>query len=444
MSGLATILHTRGFAVTGSDQTASALTEELESRGIPVAIGQRAENIPENTALIVYTAAIHPDNPEFAEAVRRGIPMLSRADLLGQIMRNYRTAVAVAGTHGKTTTTGMLTEIFVAADLDPTVSIGGNLPSIGGNLRIGNSPTFLTEACEYTNSFLSFFPTIGVILNVEEDHLDFFKDLSDIASSFHRFAKLLPEDGTLVIGTNTNCFETITENLTCRVITAGTDPSSAITAQSISYDPMGHATFKCIAFGEEFGTVTLRVPGKHNVENALAAIGAALAAGADREAILAGLSSYAGTERRFEYKGKLGSVPLIDDYAHHPTEIRATLSAASALPHERIVVAFQSHTYTRTAALLPDFADALSAADLVVLPDIYAAREKNTIGISADDLRAAIEAKGTEAHYRPTYEETEAFLREALRPGDILITMGAGPVFRVGESLLKSGFHVEN
>ncbi len=436
MSGLAEILMREGFRVSGSDSQESALTKRLAADGARLFYGQRAENISDDIDLVVYTAAIHPDNPEYAEAQRRGIPMMSRADLLGQMMKNYGHAVAIAGTHGKTTTTSMVTEILLAADADPTVSVGGILHSIGGNLRVGSSDLFVTEACEYTNSFLSFFPTMEVILNIEEDHLDFFKDLDDIRHSFRLFAEKLEADGTLIINSDIEHCEELTAGLACRVITVGRSPESDYSAADITYDELARPTFTLLKKGAAAGSITLGVPGEHNVYNALAAVAAAEAMDIPFAAVRAGLAGFAGTERRFEKKGEIGGVTVIDDYAHHPHEISATLSTAANYPHKKLWCVFQPHTYTRTKAFLREFAEALSQADAVVLAEVYPARETDTLGISSRDIAALIAEKGTEVHYFPTFDEIETFLLENCSPGDLLITMGAGDVVKIGERLL--------
>lgn len=436
MSGLAEILLQEGFSISGSDSRESELTRRLETLGAVIHYPQMAANITEDIDLVVYTAAIHPDNPEFTSAAEKHLPMLTRAQLLGQIMRNYEIPIAVSGTHGKTTTTSLASHVLMAGDQDPTITVGGILPSIHGNIRVGNSETFITEACEYTNSFLSFFPKISLILNIDADHLDFFKDIDDIRNSFHNFARLLPEDGTLIINADTPRYELVTEDLDCEVITYGLEHDADYTAQDISFDALGHPTFTCIFRGENLGTFTLCVPGIHNVSNALATIALARRLGLDAETIQKGFSSFTGTDRRFQYKGKVGEVTVIDDYAHHPTEIKATLKAAANYPHKSIWCVFQPHTYTRTKALLPEFAEALTLADKVVLADIYAAREKNTIGISSKDLMDEITRHGTECHYFPTFDEIENYLLENCEPGDLLITMGAGDIVKIGEHLL--------
>ena len=436
MSGLAEILLEEGFHISGSDAKESALTDALEKKGARIYYGQRASNISDSTDVVVYTAAIHPDNPEFARAKELGIPMLTRAELLGQIMRNYDTPIAVAGTHGKTTTTSMLSHILLKGDCDPTISVGGILPAIGGNIRVGQSETFLTEACEYTNSFLSFFPKISIILNMDADHLDFFKDIDDIRRSFRRFAELLPADGTLIINADTPEYQSITEGLSCQVITYGLENNADYTASDITYDEFGHASFNVRYKGSDLGRCSLKVPGSHNVSNALSAVAAGRLLNLPWKVIAEGLLSFTGTDRRFQYKGTVGGVTIIDDYAHHPTEIEATLKAAANYPHRKVWCVFQPHTYTRTKALLPEFAQALTLADHVVLADIYAARETDTLGISSEDLADRIRELGTPCEYFPTFDEIENFLLENCTQGDLLITMGAGDIVNIGEQLL--------
>ena len=437
MSGLAEILITENFKVSGSDAHQSALTDSLEKKGAHIFIGQKEENITQDIDLVVYTSAIHPDNPEYVAMQKLNIPSLSRAELLGQIMKNYKMPIAISGTHGKTTTTSMISEILLRADTDPTLSIGGILKSIEGNIRVGKSEYFVTEACEYTNSFLSFFPKIGIILNIEEDHLDFFKDINDIRQSFRAFAELLPADGTLIINSDIDNYQEIIDGLACHIITYGASPSCDYHAENISYDEFGHPTFtlKCDKNTER--TFSLAVPGIHNVSNALAAIAIADLLGLEDKDISYALAHFTGTNRRFEYKGSLHGVTIIDDYAHHPTEITATLSAAKNYPHNSIWCVFQPHTYSRTKAFLTEFAQALSLADHVVLADIYAARETDTLGISSKSLKAEIEKLGHECFYFPSFDEIEKLLVENCINGDLLITMGAGDVLKIGENLLK-------
>ena len=436
MSGLADILLGQHFKVSGSDSKASPLTELLEQNGAKIYIGQRASNIEDGTDFVVYTAAIHPDNPEYQAAVQKKIPMLTRAELLGQLMTNYKTPIAIAGTHGKTSTTSMASHIFLAADKDPTISVGGILKAIHGNIRVGGHETFITEACEYTNSFLSFYPKISIILNMDADHLDFFKDLDDIRHSFRLFAEKLPADGTLIINSDIPDYTKITEGLPCSIITYGQTDGSDYTAQNITFNELAHGSFDLIRRGENLGRVSLRVPGIHNVWNAVAAMALGDLSGISMETMKKGLDDFSGADRRFEKKGEIGGITIIDDYAHHPTEIAATLKAARNCPHKTLWCVFQPHTYTRTKALMDDFAKALTLADKVVLADIYAARETDTLGISSKQLAEKINQLGGDALYLPSFDAIENYLLEHCIQGDLLITMGAGDVVKIGENLL--------
>lgn len=437
MSGLAEILLKEHFTVTGSDSKESPLTRHLTDLGAVIHYGQKAENITDDIDVVVYTAAVHADNPEFIAAKEHPLPMLTRAELLGQLMTNYKTPIAVSGTHGKTTTTSMISHILLAGDTDPTISVGGILKIIGGNIRVGHSDVFITEACEYTNSFLDFLPKIGIILNVEEDHMDFFKDLDDIRHSFHRFAALLPNDGTLIINSEISQYEQIIVGLNCNVITYGIHHDADYTAQNIQYDNMGNVSFDLIDHGTKKDRIFLSVNGEHNVSNALSAIITGTLLGIDLETIKKGLLSFTGTDRRFEYKGTLDGVTIIDDYAHHPTEIEATLSAAQHYPHREIWCIFQPHTYTRTKAFFHEFAQALTLADHVILADIYAARETDTLGMSSEALSDAIRELGGDSCYFSSFDEIKNFVKEKCIHGDMLITMGAGDVVNIGESLLS-------
>ena len=414
MSGLAEILLERGFTVSGSDAHESELTDKLTAHGAKIVYGQRAENITDDIDAVVYTAAVHPDNPEYAAAAAKNLPILSRAELLGQLMKNYEKSIAVSGTHGKTTTT-----------------------SIGGNIRVGGPELFVTEACEYTNSFLSFFPNMEIILNIEADHLDFFKDIEDIRHSFRRFAELLPENGILIINSDIRDYREICDGLPIKVITVGSDPEkSHYSAADVTFNENACATYTLLEDGKAIDTITLGVPGIHNVYNSLAAIAAAHELGIRGDGIRNGLLRFTGTHRRFEKKGMIGGVTVIDDYAHHPQEIAATLAAAKNYPHREIWCVFQPHTYTRTKALMDDFAKSLSAADHVVLADIYAAQETDNLGISSGTLAEKIAPLGTDTHYFPSFDAIETFLLENCVNGDLLITMGAGDIVKVGEKLL--------
>ena len=438
MSGLAHILRDKNFTISGSDTSHSALTDELAAAGCSIIYSQTADNITDDIDLVVYTAAIHDDNPELAAARAANIPAITRAELLGQIMSNYKTAVNIAGTHGKTTTTSMLTQILLTADSDPTISVGGILDSIGGNIRVGQSDIFVTEACEYTNSFLSFNPTMNIILNVKKDHLDFFKDIDDIRHSFKLFTEKLPDNGTLIINTDIDNYEYFYQDKCCEVITVGSNPKKSMySACDIAYDDFGCCSYTLLIEETPSVRISLSVPGLHNVYNSLAAVAAARKLGISLENIVSGLSDFHGTERRFEKKGMFHGVTVIDDYAHHPDEITATLSSAKHYPHKNIWCVFQPHTYSRTKALLKEFAAALSQADKIVLADIYAARETDTLGISSLDLKNEIEKLGKECFYPGSFEEIEKFLLKNCINGDLLITMGAGNIYQVGEALIR-------
>ena len=437
MSGLAEILLEEGFTISGSDAKESPLTDKLASEGVQISYPQSAANITSGIDAVVYTAAIHEDNPEFAAAKNKGLPMLSRAELLGQIMDNYANSVAVAGTHGKTTTTSMLSQVLLAADSDPTISVGGILKAIHGNIRVGHSDVFLTEACEYTNSFLNFHPKYSLILNIEEDHLDFFKDLADIRHSFRRFAENTAEGGTIIINGAIADYKEIVKDLPVSVVTYGLTEACDYYPSDITFDEKGCATYTAMHQGRALTSVKLNIPGMHNVSNSLAVIAAALSLKIELSTITSGISQFTGTDRRFELKGMYkDGVTVIDDYAHHPTEIAATLTAAQNYPHKRIICVFQPHTYTRTKAFLKDFSKALSLADVIVLADIYAARETDTLGISSKNIEDDLKALGKEAYYFPSFDEIENFLQKKCMNGDLLITMGAGDVVKIGENLL--------
>lgn len=438
MSGLAEILLKEGFTVSGSDRSSSEMTNRLSHCGAHIMIGQTAENITDDIDLVVYTAAIHPDNEEFKMAQAKQIPMISRACLLGQMMTNYETPIAVSGTHGKTTTTAMVSEILMKADLDPTITVGGILESIGGNIRVGSSPVFITEACEYTNSFLEFHPTISIILNVEPDHMDFFHNIEEIRHSFHEFAKKLPDDGLLIINGDMDGIPEITHHLTSRIKTFGFSSHCNYCATNIGYNELGNGYYDLLIDEVSSIHVQLSVPGAHNVMNSLSAIAVALELHISNEDIQAGLLAFGGTKRRFEYKGKRNGVTIIDDYAHHPTEIKATLQSAKHYPHNELWCVFQPHTYTRTKAFLHDFAEALRLADHVILLDIYAAREQDTKEVSSLDILTILTKEyQSDAIYVASFEEAQEYLHSHCQHNDLIITMGAGDVVKIGENLLN-------
>lgn len=435
MSALARILVQKGINVSGSDIKESELTKKLEGEGIEVKYTQVAENITPDIDHVVYTAAISKDNPEFKKAQELNIPLVNRASLLSDIMKGYKYSIGVSGTHGKTSTTSMLSHILIEAKKDPTISVGGMLPLIGGNLKIGKEEFFLTEACEYTNSFLELSPNVEVILNIEADHLDFFKDLDDIRKSFKKFIAKLDDNGILVINEKISNKEELLDGFSGKVYSFGLG-KGYVNAKNINYDFEGKAEFDLYVEDKFTGKIKLSVYGEHNILNALAAIATGMALDISLEDIKRGLEGYGGVHRRFEIKGTVKGLTVIDDYAHHPGEIEATIEAAKKLKYKRLCVVFQPHTYSRTKALLEDFARVLSKADLVVLADIYAAREKDTLGVSSKDIETLINKKSQKAYYFPTFDEIESFVLSKLDKGDICITMGAGDIYKLGEDIL--------
>ena len=429
MSPLAEVLHGMGLAVQGSDQAESPAVDHLRSLGISVHVGHDSSDI-EGAEFLIRTAAIHDDNPEIAAAHARGVPVFERAEAWGAIMQQYENAVCIAGTHGKTTTTSMTTHIFMAAKADPTVMIGGTLPMLHSGYRVGRGDTIILESCEYCNSFLHFFPTVAVVLNVEADHLDFFKDLDDIKRSFRRFALLTPPEGRIVANADDPGAMDALKGLP--LFTFGCHEGADCQARGLTWRG-GRPDFDVVMEGKVYTHLSLRVAGLHNVYNALAAASAAYVLGIPGKAVRQGLEGFFGAGRRFELKGQYNGARIYDDYAHHPAELHALLEMARSLDYDRVICAFQPHTYTRTRALFDDFVRELRLADLVVLTDIYAAREQNTVGISSRDLAEKIPG----ALYCPSLEAAAAKLRELARPGDLIVTVGAGDIYTVGEMMLS-------
>ena len=432
MSSLAEVLQGMGLAVSGSDMSESANVQALRRGGITVKSGHAAENITDDIDFVVRTAAVHDDNPEIMAARARGIPVFERTQAWGAISKDYSNALCIAGTHGKTTTTSMCTHILMAADRDPTVMIGGTLPLLNAGHRVGRGNTIIMEACEYYNSFLSFHPTVAVVLNVEADHLDFFKDLDDVKRSFRAFAQRTPEDGFVVA--NADDAETMDalQDLGRRVITFGLGKNADVHAENIEFIG-ANSHFDVIYNDRLFTDVTLHVPGLHNVKNALAAVAASICLGIRPTAVKYGLAGFNGAGRRFEFKGKYNGADVYDDYAHHPSELKALLDAVEQLGYSRTVLVFQPHTYSRTDALFDDFVEQLRRPDKLLLAEIFAAREKNTIGISSADLAAQVPG----AAFYPSFPELEDALRQLAQPGDIVLTVGAGDVYTIGENLVK-------
>ncbi len=431
MSPLAQVLHGAGVVVTGSDMHESAEVAHLRALGIPVTIGHLPQSVA-GADCVIRTAAVHDDNPEIAAARAAGIPVFERAQAWGALMRHYKNALCVAGTHGKTTTTSMCAHIFLAAQRDPSIMIGGVLPALGAGHRVGHGDTIILESCEYCNSFLSFFPTVAVILNVDADHLDFFKDLEDVKHSFRRFAELVPETGFVVADRDdANTMDALT-GLDRSTITFGLEDGDVHAADLTWHG--GFADFDAMVNGQCYAHVSLSVPGVHNVRNALAACAAAHCLGIPAAAVEEGLRAFHGAGRRFEKKGEFHGAMVYDDYAHHPHELQALLTTAKGLGYQRIICAFQPHTYSRTHELFHDFVEVLKLPDITLLAEIYAARETNTLGISSNDLAREIPG----SIYCPTLADVTEQLRRLAQPGDLILTVGAGDIYQAGEALLKT------
>lgn len=427
MRPLGLVLRDKGMIVTGSDMNASVSTDELIAKGIAVHIGHRPENI-EGADCIIRTAAAHNDNPEIAAARAQGIPVFERAQAWGLIMREYKNAICISGTHGKTTTTSMITHIFMEAHRDPTVMLGGYLPLLKAGHRVGNGDTIIMESCEYCDSFLNFYPTVAIINNIEADHLDYFKDLEAVENSFRKFAGLVPRTGYVIAnGDDENTVKTLAD---LHYISFGIGQKNDVHAENLSED---YRSFDVYCFGKFYTHVHLNVYGRHNVYNALAAAAASYVMSIDGESVALGLASFTGAGRRMEFKGKYHGADIYDDYAHHPGELHALIDAVKTMGYKRIIIAFQPHTYTRTKALFDDFVRELKRVDVAVLAEIYAAREQNTIGISSRDLARQI----PNAVYFETLPEVAAHLRSIASEGDIILTVGAGDIYKAGEMLLK-------
>ena len=434
MSAIAEILLKHGYHVSGSDIKDSRLLDKLRANGAEIFIGHNEANV-KSPDLIVYSAAIKEFNPERQESIRKNIPQIDRAEMLGQIMKKYKKAIAVAGCHGKTTTTSLVSLILQKSDFDPTILVGGELDEIGGNIRIGASELFITEACEYVESFLKFHPFIGIILNIDEDHLDYFKDINHIKSAFKKFAHLVPKEGFLIVCTDDAHVRDFYQEVDCNVVTYGINNVCDFTATNINFNVEGYPSFDVIYKQELLGNFQLSIPGLHNVYNSLAAIATSYILGVPREKIIDNIKIYRGIHRRFELLGSVKGAKVIDDYAHHPAEIRATLEAAKKYPHRKIWCVFQPHTYTRTIALYNDFLESFKLADHVIITDIYAARELDEGKVHSKALAEGI--KGVDdVRYMKDFDSIADFIYEGIQPQDLVITMGAGDVHRIGEKLV--------
>lgn len=430
MRALAHLLINMGARVQGSDRDNSPVLEDLRKLGAIVFLGHDAENIT-NAAVIIRTAAVPDSNPEIAAARANNLLILERAQAWGLLMRGYDHAICIAGTHGKTSTTSMLSAVLIDAGLDPTIMVGGNLPLIGGSLRIGGKNLFLAEACEYKNSFLSFLPTVAIILNIDRDHLDFFNSTDDIIASFSQFASLVPgANGAVIANMDDGNVKIAARNCARRVIGFGVDSALEVHPKNLVCAE-GFYSFDIVCGGEFYCHASLRVPGEHNMKNALAAAAAAWFVGVPGDAFSAGIDSYTGVGRRFEKLGEYNGAQLYDDYAHHPDEIIASLQTARSMGFKRIICIFQPHTYSRTIMLFDEFAKALELADIAVLSEIFAAREANTHNISSKSLAEKI----PHSVYVSTLEKAAEYIRQNAQEGDIIFTMGAGDIFKVHEML---------
>lgn len=440
MSGIATILKKWGFYVTGSDANQSELVDKLIENNIPVVIGHDLESI-KRANLVVYSAAIPEDDVEMLEAKRLGIQTMERSTFLGLITKAYKNTICVSGTHGKTTTTSMLSVCFLEAKKDPTIQVGAILKQIGGNYRVGNSDCFILESCEYVESFLKFHPRTEVILNIDNDHLDYFKDLDHIKNAFVKFVKLLPEEGLLVVNADDENCASLYKNTTAKIVTFGINNEKCnFVARNISYDNNGFPLFDVYRNNTFYKSIKLSVPGLHNVYNALACIATCHEYGIEKETIKTALAKYTGAHRRFELVGETNGAYVYDDYGHHPTEIKAVYDAMKKKKYNRSWVVFQPHTYSRTKNLLADFAQVLSGFDNIIITDIYAAREKNTLGISSTDLvnQININRIGKKAIYMSDFNEIAKYIRDRVMPNDIVLTIGAGTVTNIGPMIVNS------
>ncbi|MGI6731788.1 MAG: UDP-N-acetylmuramate--L-alanine ligase [Anaerovoracaceae bacterium] len=441
LSAIAEIFLSRGYRVSGSDMKESEITDRLIEKGASIFLGHRAKNVT-GADLVIYSSAVALDNPELVAAAENGIPSVTRADVLGVLMKEYEKSIAVAGTHGKTTTTSMISLILEKGYKDPTILLGGKLEEINGNVKVGNSEYFVTEACEYMDSFLYLNPMIEIILNIDSDHLDYFKDVEHIVSSFEKFTKLVPKQGKIIAFDGNPFVKSLIKNLSSEVITFGFNEKCDYYASNILFNSAGMPTFNISYQGKDLCTVQLAIPGEHNIANSLAAFACGYELGVPAESIVSTLEAYTGTQRRFDVIGVTqNNVRVIDDYAHHPTEIKATLKAAKNVEHNNIWCLFQPHTYTRTVALFDEFAESFDEADKVVMAEIYAAREKNIYKISSKELVNEIKRvnPAKEAHYFDDFEEMASFVLNNAQSGDLVITMGAGDIYKVAEIIIEKG-----
>ncbi|MEG2316045.1 MAG: UDP-N-acetylmuramate--L-alanine ligase [Clostridia bacterium] len=435
MSGLAQMLLEMGCVVTGSDNLETYATKHLrEELGVPVTIGHQASNI-HGADLVVYTVAILPDNPERVELARLGLPCLERATLLGQLMEGFETAIGICGAHGKTSTTAMLSQVLMETGMDPTIHIGGSLDFIGGSTRIGKSGIFLAEACEFNASFLHLRPTVAVVLNIDADHLDFYRDIDHIQETFGKFLALLPQRGLAIGNGDDPRVSELLRSVHCASRTFGFDASNDYTPLNLVYDECGRADFDLAYHGEALGHVRMKVAGFFQVQNALAALACAHTQHADMTVACHAMTEFAGAHRRFELTAELEGVKLYHDYGHNPTEMRNALSVAAMQPHHRLWAVMQPHTYSRVKRLFADYLTCTSTADITLVTDIYAAREKDPGDIKASQIVEGMREHGVNAVHTPTFGDTEQYLREHWQPGDLVLTMGCGNINQLNDQI---------
>lgn len=437
VSAIAEILINSDYIVSGSDLKKSFNTNKLEQLGVTIYYQQDGTHINETIDLVVYSSAIGVDNPEYQKALDLKIPMLNRAEMLGIIMSNYKESIAVSGAHGKTTTTSMLSLMLDHAALEPTIMIGGNVKEFNGNAKVADGDILITEACEYRDNFLHFKPTTSIVLNIDEDHLDYFENKDQIVESFTKFVKLLPNSGKAIINVDDFDSKKLLPHIDANLITYGITQEADYMAKNIVFAEDGTSKFEVYYKNEPLFKCALNVPGTHNISNSLAAIAGAHSIGVADNVIIDTLKNFTGADRRFQHKGTFKDATVIDDYAHHPTEIKATLSASKKLTHNRIICIFQPHTYTRTEELLHEFSTSFKDADLTIITDIYAAREADLGKVHAKDLANLIKSEGQAVKYLSTFEEIIHFLEAYAEADDIIFTMGAGNVYQIGEMITK-------
>ena len=437
MSGIAEILVNWGFKVSGSDRTDSEILHTLQNSGIKIHIGHDAKNV-EGSDCVVFTAAISKDNPELVHAKELGIPVIERSAFLGELTRCYQNTIAISGTHGKTTTTSLVSLCFVEAQKDPSIQVGAIIKELNGNYKVGNSENFIIEACEYVESFLKFSPRSEIILNIDNDHLDYYKNMENVKKAFIKYVKLLPEDGHLIINADdANCLDLPIYSKAHAIKYGIENEDVDFSAQNIVFSQDGFPEFDVYKFGDFYSHFKLSIPGRHNVLNALSCIALCDAYGIDKSCMQSAFEKFTGADRRFEFKGIVNGAKVYDDYGHHPTEVAATAKALNNKKFNKSWVVFQPHTYSRTFNLLDDFAHALLSFDNIIVTDIYAARENNTYNISSKDLADAIIKLGKDAKYIPSLDDCASYLKENVKENDIVLTLGAGTVTNIGPMIVE-------